>query len=630
MTPSRAEVVIRVASFFIAFAAAGVMAAQPGSLASVEYRLSFPEPEHRWMQVEAVFAELGAEPLQLRMSRTSPGRYALHEFAKNVFEFSAFDGGGTPLEIDRPNLHQWDVRAHDGTVRVVYRIFGDRIDGTYLSVDATHAHINMPAALVWARGLEARSARVTFVRPEGSTWDVATQLFPTAEALTFTAPNVQYLLDSPAEFGDFLSRRFTVDDPTAGRPAPAFRIALHHEGSEAEADRFAADVERITRESVQVYGEFPRFDGGVYTFLSDYLPHASGDGMEHRNSTVLTSSGSLGSSRLGLLNTVAHELFHAWNVERIRPRSLEPFDFEAANVSDLLWLAEGFTSYYNTLIMHRAGLQEVDATLRRFGQYIDTAVTSPGRQHRSAVEMSQLAPFVDAARAVDPTTWDNTFVSYYTWGAAIGLGLDLSLRDRTAGRVGLDDYMRAMWQTYGAPGGDVPGLVATPYTLADAEAILAEVAGDELFATDFFRRFVAGREVVDYAGLLARAGLALRLGSPGKAWLGDARFEYSADGARVQSAAPFGSPLYEAGLDRGDVLRSLDGDRITSSEGLDRVLADHAPGDAVEVVFLRRGASAASSSTLVLAENPHVEIAVASEADSAAQAFRTAWLGSRQ
>ncbi len=137
---------MRVAGLAWACAWAVGLAAQPGSLVAVEYRLSFPEPEHSWMQVDATFSALPPAPLQIRMSRTSPGRYALHEFSKNVFEFGAFDSSGTPLEIVRPDLHQWDVSGHDGTVRVVYKIFSDRIDGTYLSVDATHAHINMPAA----------------------------------------------------------------------------------------------------------------------------------------------------------------------------------------------------------------------------------------------------------------------------------------------------------------------------------------------------------------------------------------------------------------------------------------------------------------------------------------------------
>ncbi len=259
--------------------------------APVGYRVSFPTPEHRWMQVEVTFADVPSGPLQVRMSRSSPGRYALHEFAKNVFDVRVKDGRGRALTPARPNLHQWDVTGHDGTVVVSYRVFGDRTDGTYLSVDATHGHLNMPASLMWARGLEARAARVEFVPPPGKTWNVATQLFPTGNPLVFTAPNLQYLMDSPTEVGAFVWRTFTVDDGKG--PAQTFRIALHHDGTDGEADAFAKDVETIVRETLPIFGEFPRYDGGTYTFLSDYLPWASGDGMEHRNSTVLSSSGAL-------------------------------------------------------------------------------------------------------------------------------------------------------------------------------------------------------------------------------------------------------------------------------------------------------------------------------------------------
>jgi len=127
--------------------------------APIAYRLSFPEREHRVMDVEMTFSDLPAGPLQLRMSRSSPGRYALHDFAKNVFELQATDANGTPLTVTRPNPHAWDITSHGPSVRVRYQIFGDWIDGTYLAVDSTHAHVNMPAALMWARGLESRPAR---------------------------------------------------------------------------------------------------------------------------------------------------------------------------------------------------------------------------------------------------------------------------------------------------------------------------------------------------------------------------------------------------------------------------------------------------------------------------------------
>ena len=242
------------------------------------------------MQVEATFADVPrGQPLQLRMSRTSPGRYALHEFAKNVFDVSIRDGSGKTLTPTRPDLHEWDVTGHDGTVVVTYRVFGDRTDGTYLSVDVSHAHMNMPASLVWARGFEMRPVRIQFEQPAGRTWRVATQLYPTDDPLTFTAPNFHYLMDSPTEFGAFALRTFSV--PNASGPAPTFRIALHHDGTDAEADALARDVEKIVREEMAVFGELPQYENNTYTFLADYLPWANGDGMEHRNSTVLSSGG---------------------------------------------------------------------------------------------------------------------------------------------------------------------------------------------------------------------------------------------------------------------------------------------------------------------------------------------------
>lgn len=604
------------------------VAAPARAQAPLTYRLSFPEPEHRWAQVEVVFPEIGARPLEARMSRSSPGRYAVHEFARNVFDVHAVDGRGRPLTVDRPDAHQWTVAGHDGTVRMTYRVYGDRVDGTFLGVDTTHAHINMPAALMWARGLENRAVRITFVRPTGTTWNVATQLHPTDDPLTFTAANLHYLMDSPAEFSNFTLRTFTVN------PNTTIRIAVHHTASTGDVDRFVADAARLVREGKAVFGEFPNYDVGYYTFLVDYLPYASGDGMEHRNSSVVTLTGTLGNGaqRPDLLGTIAHEFFHSWNVERIRPRSLEPFNFDEANVSGELWLGEGFTSYYQSLLMQRTGLAPLDETAGDFARTIDTVVRSPGRSLRSAVDMSRLAPFVDAAHWTDRTNWENLYISYYTWGEALGLGLDLALRDRTNNRVTLDDYMRAMWRIHGRPAGPAEGLVAAPYTLRDARDRLAEVSGDRPFADRFFDRFVEGREAVDYGPLLQRAGLILRRRNAGRAWLGDVRLNYAGSSARLVQPALFGSPIYRAGLDQDDEIVSLDGESLSSSGQLDRVLQRHKPGDAVPIVLLRRGARTTTS--LTLDEDPRLEVVPAERTGraltAAERSFRDAWLNSRQ
>ena len=592
--------------------------------APVEYRLSFSEPEHRLMDVAVSFRDVPAGPLELRMSRSSPGRYALHEFAKNVFDVQVTDGDGVALPVTRPDPHGWSVAGHTGTVRVSYRIFGDRIDGTYLSIDSTHAHINMPAALMWARGFEDRPVTIQFEAPAGSDWRVGTQLLPGTDARTFTAPNLQYLMDSPTEFSDFSLRTFSLGDAPA---SPIVRLAVHHSGTDADLDGFAADVERIVVEAERVYGEFPVFDGNTYTFIADYLPWASGDGMEHRNSTILTNASSIRTNRLGLLDTAAHEFFHAWNVERMRPRALEPFDFERANMSGELWLAEGFTSYYGPLVMLRAGLTDAGDFTGRFAAFINRVRMSPGRELHSAEQMSRLAPFVDAATSIDRTSVDNTFISYYTWGAAIALGLDLTLRDRTDGLVTLDHYMRALWSTHGAPGGRAPGYVDQPYTMTDLRDALASVSGDRGFADDFFARFIQGHEMVDYERVLARAGFVLRAAFPGRGSAGELRLEDGQGRPRVAEAVPFGSPAYLAGLERDDMILEVAGLNVTTAAGFSQAIGGRAPGDEVPLVFERRGQRV--TGMLRLAEDPRIEIVDLGQALTLEQRqFRDAWLNS--
>jgi predicted metalloprotease with PDZ domain len=602
----------------------------------VEYKLSFPAPEHRWMQVEARFPNVPAGPLQVRMARTSPGRYALHEFAKNVFDVAIVNGKGQAIAATRPDPHQWDIASHDGTVVITYKVFGDRTDGTYLGIDDMHAHINIPAALMFARGWFERPARVTFVQPPGKQWRVATQLFPTADPLVYTAPNIHYLMDSPTDFSNFMLREFRVDDgQKRSGPAPTFRIALTHDGTEAEADLFAKDVERIVRETVPVFGELPNFETNTYTFLSVYLPWANGDGMEHRNSTSLTSSGALRNpqQRNGILGTVAHEFFHAWNMERLRSQGVEPFDFEQADMSDDLWLGEGFTNYFDGLIQHRAGFTDLDGFAGELAGVINAVTLSPGRIFRSAVDMSRLAPFVDAAASIDRTAWPNLFISYYTYGQAIGLGLDLSLRDRSNGKVTGDDYMRGLWAQFGRPGQKEPGKVSTAYNIDGLKESLAKISGDRGFANDFFSKFVEGREVVDYGRLLGRAGLIMRKRAAGRAFVGQVSLTPGGSSLKVNGLVPWESALYKAGVAQDDQLVSLDGTALTSMANYEEALGRHKPGDRVPLRFVRRSGETVNA-TLVLDEDPRVEVVPVEKTGGTLtddqKRFRESWLNSLQ
>ena len=583
----------------------------------VRYEVAFPNAVHHEARITVAFEGLAAGPLELRMSRSSPGRYALHEFAKNVYAVEAVDGAGKPLRITRPDPHQWNVEGHDGTARVTYTLFADRADGTYSAIDATHAHLNMPATFMWARGLGERPISVRFTLPD-TAWRIATQLLPGGDAHTYRAPNLQYFMDSPTEIGPLDIRTWSL---SSGGKAQTIRLALHHTGSRQDADAYAEMAKKVVREQVGVFGEAPDFDAGTYTFIADYLPHASGDGMEHRNSTILTSSQSLSANATGLLGTLSHEFFHAWNVERIRPRSLEPFDFERANMSGELWFAEGFTSYYGPLVIHRAGIVPFERYAANLAGGLNAVINGPGRRFFSPVEMSLQAPFVDAAASIDPQNKANTFISYYTWGAALGLGLDLTLRSRFTG-VTLDDLMRDLWRTHGA--------TERPYTHDDLRAALGRVTRDTAFARDFFSRYIEGREVVDYAALLARAGIRLRPAASGQPFIGGP-IEFEGDTAIVAGGTIIGTPLYEAGLDRGDRIASLGGRPLTSAAVLDEILSTRKPGDRLAVEFVQRGA--VRSGSIIVAQDARLEAVTFEQAGErvtpAIRTFRQRWLGSR-
>jgi len=593
------------------FLCAGSAAAQ----APVAYEVSFPNAIHHEAEFSVTYRELPQRPLELRMSRSSPGRYALHEFAKNVYNVRAFDSAGRPLSIARPNLHQWDVTGHDGTVRVTYTLFGNQSDGTYAQIDDGHVHFNAPAAFMWARGTETRPVTVRFSRPRAD-WKIATQLFPGGAADTYTAPDLRYLLDSPVEISDHEVRSWEM--VSNGKPY-TMQVAVHHLGRSEDLDAYVEMMKRAADEAVALFGELPDFDTGAFLFMADHLPANREDGMEHRNSTVVTSDIQFPDATLGAVWLSTHELLHAWNSVRIRPRSLEPFDFEEANISGELWFLEGFTSYYDDLILLRAGHIDADQFLNDLGGELSGVVNAPGRRIFTPVELSQRVPFADGAMWMDPYNRQNTHVTHYDLGSAIALGLDLTLRTRFPGRS-LDDYMRAMWIAHGKR--------EIPYTLADLKNVLAQVTGDRAFAEDYFGRYVEGFDLVDYERLLAPAGVLLRRAAPDRPFLG---MVIDNGTATISQPPQAGSSVYAAGLTLGDRIVSMDGVAITGMADVRNAAGARKPGDTVVVAFERRGEL--REARVALLPNPQMEIvtyeAAGMPVTDAMRAFRAAWFGSR-
>ncbi|MCB0673412.1 MAG: M61 family metallopeptidase [Saprospiraceae bacterium] len=578
----------------------------------VEYAIAFPNAVHHEAEIQVTYRDVPAGPLEIRMSRSSPGRYAVHEFAKNCYGFRAFDGEGHPLEIDHTNPYQWNVLGHQGTVVFSYTLFGNRGDGTYSQVDETHAHLNMPATFAFARGMDDRPIRIRFDLREDLHWKVATQLKPET-ATTFTAPNLQYFMDSPTEISDFQMRTFTE---TSNGKTYQFRLVLHAPNESEVIDAFKAAAMKIVAQEKAVYQELPGYDYGTYTFICCYMPQGSGDGMEHRNSTFISGNFVLDSSGLQrAYGTVAHEFFHCWNVERIRPRSLEPFDFEQANMSGELWFAEGFTSYYTDLTLCRAGIISTSDYVSGISGGLNAVINSPARRYRTPVEMSQFAPFSDAATSIDPVNFGNTFISYYTYGKVLGLALDLSLRNQGQNRS-LDGFMALMWDHYGKP--------EIPYSVADIESTLAEYAG-EAFAHTFFDHYIYHSEMPDYQALLNSVGISLSLAHPGQAFLG-ASMEQNDQEVTISRYPLFGTPAYIANLEAGDKIRTIDDQTVTSVDEAQSIIRKHQPGDTIQMQIERFGKM--MRIPVLLMENPQLqtELIQAPAITDAASSQQKMWL----
>lgn len=591
--------------------------ADPGASAPVQYEISFDNARHHEAQVLATWRKVPKGPLTVQMSRSSPGRYAIHEFAKNVYRVSAVDGAGRPLKVSRTDPYSWIVSGHDGTVKLTYTLYADRGDGTYSQIDATHAHLNMPATFMWARGYDAKPIRVKFKKFDPK-WTIATQLpAVTGEADTFWARDFQYFMDSPTEIADLTWREWPVVDKGH---TYTFRIALHDPGTPADADAFAEKVKKMVPELIKVFGEAPRFDYGTYTFIADYMPQISGDGMEHRNSTFISQPRSLFQANFAQLGTASHEFVHAWNVKRIRPAEIEPFDFTGADPTPSLWLAEGFTQYYGPLAIRRSGQSTEDEFIAGVAGNLNTVLNRPGRLYGSPQEMSLRAAFNDAATALDPMN-TNINTSYYPYGAVVALALDLTLRGQGKGLT-LDDYMRQLWKVHGAP--------YRPYRPADLPAALAAITGDTAFAEGFFKASVEGNQFPDFEPLLAQAGLKLRPKSPKRGWLGASRV--AANGPEVTLAEPPApdTPLYGAGIEKGDRILSLGRLNIASDPDWQGALNRIAAGETTTIRFLQRGQTIEAPLTALA--DPTFEL-VRYEAAGLTPtpeqlAFRKRWMGS--
>jgi predicted metalloprotease with PDZ domain len=515
----------------------------------ISYTISMPQPASHLFEVTVTVETPGrGEVIEFQMPRWSPGRYAVFDFAKNVQEFHA-QAGCSPGEdkdceqsrlpadvpVIRVDTQTWRVPAAVQSLKVRYKVFADDLSGTFSQLDARHANFNGGSVFVYVVGHKQDPARLKIEAPAG--WKIINGHSVKSDQSDFEFPNYDELIDTPTEVApDFTVESFEVE----GR---RYRVVVHSLGPEGgNRGELVKAVEKVVRAEVATV-EPPEFE--QYTFLFHFDPTARrGDGMEHLNSTQIVETGALADRRVldSALGAAAHEFFHNWNVKRLRPVGLGPWDFTRPVVTQGLWIAEGFTNYYGKLGERRAGVWNDEDLFKSYARTIGGIEESPGSRLMSAVESSVLAPFLDRGSSDQRTNLANTSVSYYPKGETLGLVLDLLIRGRSHGRASLDDVMRRAYEEfYLKSPKDSYYLRGRAYTLEDFQRVASETAGFDL--SDFFRRHVYGVEPPPYDEALSYVGLRLVRSAPDA---GAARAAFRIE--RDDKAAPEALALREAWL----------------------------------------------------------------------------------
>jgi predicted metalloprotease with PDZ domain len=576
---------------------------------AVEYRIDLMQRQAHLFQVEARFP-VGGRDVDLTLPVWTPGSYLVREFERHLQDVTADDGEGRALPVRKIDKHTWRIDARGATrVRARYRVYAWDLTVRAAHLDDSHGFFNGATVFLYHAPLAQLPARVTVIPPKG--WQVTVGLdADPAEANTFIARDYDELVDSPFEVGTHELVRFEAQ----GKP---HRLAIWGR-VEAPREQLRADFIKIIDAAQAVFGDALPYDD--YTFILMSSPDQYG-GLEHARSCALLCSPYTFAPRKKyeeFLELVSHEFFHLWNVKRIHPEALGPFDYQREAYTRSLWVMEGFTSYYDRYLLVRAGLQPPKRYLEKLGEELGKIAGIPGR-FRQSLEESSFDAWIKLYRPDENSV--NSTISYYLKGGVVALMLDLELRARTQGQRTLDDVMRLLWRRYGAVGKGFPD---------DAmQGIVEEAAGIQVGT--FFDRYVRGRDELDLAPLLRTVGLTVSAASDDEeeqktppAWLG-CQLKDHGDGVLV-TAALDGGPAVDAGLYASDEIVALDGLRVDLAKLKDR-LATRKPGDAASLTIFRR--DELRTVTVKLGEQPpeKLKIAPASDASDGEKAAYQAWLG---
>ena len=615
----RSSWVLAIAALIMSPAFSRLTRAASQAPSPLKYELTFERPNTHLMDVMLHASDLKGATVEFAMPDWAPGSYNIENYAANIQRFRAVSADGKDLTWRKTDSQTWQIDLAGATsVTISYQVFANTLQNNVAQYNERHVFIGGPSVWMYLVNGKDRPVELSVDVPSG--WKIATGMEHTSDH-TFRAADYNWFADAPLEISDFVEKDFEVLGTT-------YHVIVHDVENKKDFTKFANDLQKAVAATVPMFQPVTGTPQAApfkdYYFLFHVWPKTGG-GLEHLNSTQIDFGTDWDSTEavpgfgtqydLKLFVT-AHEFFHAWNVKRLRPFPLGPFDYTQMVHTPSLWISEGLTSYYGALNIERAGLVTPQQYLDLIGQLITKFEARPGRTERSIEDTSWDTWWTYPTAVAQANNLANTNYSYYDGGQVMGHILDFAIRQDTNNQKSLDDWMRLLYSRYALP---KPG-----FKPEDAIHAANEIAGKDV--SGLFSRYIAGKEPIPYEQYFAYAGIEVtkKLDTE-KSWAG-LELKKSDDGhAQIRNIIP-GSPAETGGLDRDDVIFAVDG-RAIDNDGFTAQMKAHKPGDTIRITVLRLGEFEEFPVTLAASPYPTYTLKPMESQTESQKAMYNSWMG---
>ncbi len=569
----------------------------------ITYTFSVIDAKHHLAEVSVTFPQVGTKTLEVKLPVWRSGRYEILNLSKNISQFKAQHNNDQPINWNKVDKNTWKLWLNQpGDVTITYQVYANLLKARVAHIDDSHAYLDASGVFMFSPSYRDVPLIVNLKVPDD--WQSRSGMEKINDDHSFYANNYDQLVDSPIETGIHEFTSFEVDGKT-------YEIVVWGQGNH-DINDLKEQVTLLHHEGEKIWQEFP-FERYVYMYhVGDGLRGAT----EHVNSTIIQNDRFKFKPRksyLKILATTAHEFVHTWNVKAYRPAGIAPYDYSVENYSDLFWMAEGITSYYDDLFLMRAGIYEAEEYFEKLASDINKHLNKPGRHVESLAQTS-----FDTWIKDDSQQAHNASVSIYLEGSMAAWRMDQEIRQITDNRFGLDELQKRLYQQHNN--------ITKGYSKADVLRLLSEITGTDM--TPFWDQYIEGTQAIDFDDLLAFYGLQMTHkeddDSPKKSWIG-ASLSLNHD-APVINTVDSGGPAWLAGLTAGDQLVAIDGIRVTSQD-IEQRIEQLAIEDVVEIHYFSAGLLKESNLKPIAEPHPEFTIEPQEKPSRKQQARFKAWAG---